>query len=85
MMQHPLWCLGMLGTKRHTFRNIVGHVDGDHDLASLSAWTASQFDPTLSWADMAWVKKRFGGPVIVKGRSRSRTTPSQRSTTVPTR
>ncbi|MET3923960.1 alpha-hydroxy acid oxidase [Devosia sp. 2618] len=67
MMQHPLWCARMLGTKRHTFRNIVGHVSGDHDLASLSAWTASQFDPTLNWADIAWVKKRFGGPVIVKG------------------
>jgi L-lactate dehydrogenase (cytochrome) len=49
MMQHPLWCARMLGTKRHTFRNIVGHVGGDHDLASLSAWTASQFDPTLNW------------------------------------
>ncbi|WP_137153206.1 alpha-hydroxy acid oxidase [Devosia sp. FKR38] len=67
MMQHPLWCARMLGTKRHTFRNIVGHVDGNHDLASLSAWTSSQFDPTLNWADVAWVKKRFGGPVIVKG------------------
>jgi len=67
MMQHPLWCARMLGTKRHTFRNIVGHVSGDHDLASLSSWTASQFDPTLSWKDVGWVKDRFGGPVIVKG------------------
>jgi len=67
MMQHPLWCLRMLGTRRHTFRNIVGHVSGDHDLASLSAWTASQFDPTLNWADVRWIKERFGGPVIVKG------------------
>ena len=67
MMQHPLWCARMLGTKRHTFRNIVGHVSGDHDLASLSAWTASQFDPTLNWADVKWIKERFGGPVIVKG------------------
>jgi L-lactate dehydrogenase (cytochrome) len=67
MMQHPLWCMRMLGTKRHTFRNIVGHVSGNHDLASLSAWTASQFDPTLDWADVRWIKERFGGPVIVKG------------------
>lgn len=68
MMQRPEWCFGMLGTKRHSFRNIVGHVDGrGHDLASLSEWTASQFDPTLSWQDIAWVKERFGGPVIVKG------------------
>ena len=68
MIQHPLWCLQMLQTKRHSFRNIVGHVDGrGHDLASLSEWTASQFDPTLNWADVKWVKERFGGPVIVKG------------------
>ncbi|NMA98243.1 MAG: alpha-hydroxy-acid oxidizing protein [Phyllobacteriaceae bacterium] len=67
MMQHPMWCARMLGTKRHTFRNIVGHVSGDHDLASLSAWTSSQFDPTLNWSDVRWVKERFGGPVIVKG------------------
>ena len=67
MIQHPLWCMQMLQTKRHTFRNIVGHVQGDHDLASLSQWTASQFDPALNWADVAWVKERFGGPVIVKG------------------
>jgi len=67
MMQHPLWCLRMLGTQRRTFRNIVGHVGGDHDLASLSAWTASQFDPTLNWGDVRWIKERFGGPVIVKG------------------
>jgi L-lactate dehydrogenase (cytochrome) len=67
MIQRPLWCMQMLGTKRHTFRNIVGHVQGDHDLASLSQWTASQFDPTLNWADVRWVKERFGGPVIVKG------------------
>jgi L-lactate dehydrogenase (cytochrome) len=67
MMQHPIWCARMLGTKRHTFRNIVGHVGGDHDLASLSAWTSSQFDPTLNWSDVKWIKDRFGGPVIVKG------------------
>jgi L-lactate dehydrogenase (cytochrome) len=67
MMQHPIWCARMLGTKRHTFRNIVGHVDGFADLASLLDWTASQHDLTLEWAYISWVKKRFGGPVIVKG------------------
>jgi L-lactate dehydrogenase (cytochrome) len=67
MAQHPLWCLKMLGTQRRTFRNIVGHVSGEHDLASLSAWTASQFDLSLNWKDVAWVKERFGGKVIVKG------------------
>lgn len=67
MATRPHWCLGMLGTRRHTFRNIAGHVEGTGDLRKLSVWTSSQFDLGLSWEDVAWVKKRFGGPVIVKG------------------
>ena len=56
----PRWCLGMLGTKRRTFGNIVGHAKGVGDLSSLSSWTAEQFDPALSWADVEWVKKLLG-------------------------
>ncbi len=67
MARKPGWALGMLGTKRHSFRNIVGHVENAGDLSKLSVWTANQFDPALSWKDVAWVKERFGGPVIVKG------------------
>src|SRR5882724_4730005 len=63
----PRWCLGMLATRRHSFGNIVGHVSGAADLSSLSAWTADQFDPTLSWDDVAWVKQRWGGKLILKG------------------
>ena len=63
----PGWCLGMLGTRRHTFRNLVGHVKGVSDMRSLSAWTNEQFDPTLSWADVEWVKKQWGGRLILKG------------------
>ena len=67
MATRPRWCLGMVGTHRRTFRNLVGHVDNLVDLSSLSAWTAQQFDPTLSWNDVGWIKDRFGGKVIVKG------------------
>jgi L-lactate dehydrogenase (cytochrome) len=63
----PRWCLGMLGTRRHTFRNLVGHVKGVSDMRSLAAWTNEQFDPRLSWADVAWVKERWGGKLILKG------------------
>jgi L-lactate dehydrogenase (cytochrome) len=63
----PRWCLGMLGTRRRGFGNIVGHVSGVGDLTSLSSWTADQFDPALSWEDVAWVKQRWGGKLIVKG------------------
>lgn len=67
MMTKPRWGLGMLGTPRREFRNIVGHVKGVENMSSLSAWTNQQFDPALSWADVEWVKKRWGGKLILKG------------------
>jgi L-lactate dehydrogenase (cytochrome) len=67
LMTKPRWCLGMLGTPRRSFGNIVGHVQGVNDMSSLGEWTANQFDPTLSWEDVEWVKKRWGGKLILKG------------------
>ena len=67
MMTKPRWCLGMLGTQRRQFGNIVGHVKGVDNMGSLSDWTAKQFDPRLSWADVEWIKKRWGGKLILKG------------------
>jgi L-lactate dehydrogenase (cytochrome) len=61
------WVKGILSTKRRDFRNIVGHVKGVTDMANLHAWTAEQFDPTLNWNDVAWIKERWGGPLILKG------------------
>ena len=63
----PRWCMGMLGTKRRSFGNIVGHVTGVADMSSLSSWTADQFDPSLNWNDVEWIKKRWGGKLILKG------------------
>jgi len=67
MMTKPRWGLGMLGTKRHGFGNIVGHVKGVENMGSLSEWTAKQFDPALNWGDVEWIKKRWGGKLILKG------------------
>ena len=63
----PRWALGMLGTPRRQFGNIVGHVSGVGDMSSLSSWTASQFDPALNWGDVEWIKNRWGGKLILKG------------------
>ena len=63
----PRWALGMLGTPRRQFGNIVGHVKGVSDMSKLSEWTASQFDPALNWKDVEWIKKRWGGKLILKG------------------
>ena len=67
LMTKPRWCLGMMGTRRHTFGNLVGHVKEVTDMKSLSSWTTEQFDPRVSWADVAWVKERWGGKLILKG------------------
>ncbi len=63
----PRWVLGMAGTKRRQFGNIVGHVTGVANMGSLAEWTAAQFDPALSWADVAWIKQRWGGKLVIKG------------------
>jgi L-lactate dehydrogenase (cytochrome) len=61
------WCMGMAGTPRRQFGNIVGHVKGVDDMGNLGAWTAQQFDPALNWGDVEWIKKRWGGKLILKG------------------
>ena len=63
----PRWSHGMLRTKRRTFGNIVGHAKSVSDISSLSVWTAEQFDPRLNWGDVEWIKKRWGGKLILKG------------------
>ncbi len=67
LMTKPGWCMEMLQTSNRQFGNIVGHVDGVDDMASLSDWTAGQFDPTLDWDEVEWIKKQWGGKLILKG------------------
>jgi L-lactate dehydrogenase (cytochrome) len=64
---HPRWCMAMAKTPRHQFGNIVGHVQGVSDMSSLAAWTAEQFDRGLNWNDVEWIKRRWGGKLILKG------------------
>jgi L-lactate dehydrogenase (cytochrome) len=66
-MRKPRWCLGMARTRRHSFGNLIGHVKGVSDLRSLAAWTNEQFDPRLSWSDIEWVKRQWGGKLVLKG------------------
>ncbi|MCF6327423.1 MAG: alpha-hydroxy-acid oxidizing protein [Devosiaceae bacterium] len=67
MATRPFWCWNLLKTPRRTFGNIVGHAKGVGDLSSLGSWTAEQFDPELSWDDVAWIKDYWGGKLIIKG------------------
>lgn len=63
----PAWCRDMLGTRRRTFGNIVGHAKGVSDLSSISAWSSEQFDPAMTWADIEWIRSIWPGKLILKG------------------
>jgi L-lactate dehydrogenase (cytochrome) len=63
----PKWCFEMLQTRRRSFRNVVGHVDGVSDLSSLSAWVGEAFDLQFTWDDIERIKDLWGGKLILKG------------------
>jgi L-lactate dehydrogenase (cytochrome) len=67
IMTKPAWALSILKSRRKTFGNLAGHVKGMENINSLAAWTASQFDPTLSWKDVEWIKSLWPGKLILKG------------------
>ncbi len=67
MAMKPRWCASVLMGKRKTFGNLDGHVKGADKLSTLMAWVGQQFDPTLSWADVEWVRQQWGGKLILKG------------------
>lgn len=67
LMKYPKWCFNMIKTSRRSFRNIVGHVEGVSDISKLSAWVSEQFDPKLSWDDVARIRDWWGGKLIIKG------------------
>jgi L-lactate dehydrogenase (cytochrome) len=67
MATRPRWALSVLQGKSRTFGNLAGHVKGMEGVNSLAQWTASQFDPTLSWKDIEWIRKLWPGKLILKG------------------
>jgi L-lactate dehydrogenase (cytochrome) len=67
MMARPRWCFEMLGTRHRRLGNIVGHAKGADDLRSMSDWVASQFDLEFSWTDIAWLRSKWRGKLILKG------------------
>jgi L-lactate dehydrogenase (cytochrome) len=63
----PRWLWSIYNSRSKTFGNLAGHVKGMENVNSLAEWTASQFDPTLSWKDVAWIRKLWPGKLILKG------------------
>ena len=67
VLRKPSWMLNVLTSKRKSFGNLEGRIPDAKSLTTLSQWIAGQFDPTLSWHDVEWVKKLWGGKLILKG------------------
>jgi L-lactate dehydrogenase (cytochrome) len=67
MLCKPSWVFNVMQSKRRSFGNLEGQIKGADNLLTLSQWIAGQFDPTLSWKDIEWVKKQWGGKLILKG------------------
>jgi L-lactate dehydrogenase (cytochrome) len=67
MATKPAWALSILRGKRKTFGNLAGHVRGMENVTSLAQWTATQFDPTLNWKDVEWMRSLWPGKLILKG------------------
>jgi L-lactate dehydrogenase (cytochrome) len=63
----PAWVSGVLRGKRRTFGNLAGHLKVDDDITSLSTWINSQFDTTLNWKDVEWVRSIWPGKLVLKG------------------
>ena len=63
----PTWMSGILRGKRRTFGNLVGHLKGIEDVAALSVWINSQFDTTLNWKDIDWIRSIWPGKLVLKG------------------
>src|SRR5579864_2873268 len=63
----PAWVKGVLQGKRRTFGNLVGHLKGTDDITALSTWIGTQFDTTLSWKDVDWIRSIWPGKLVLKG------------------
>jgi L-lactate dehydrogenase (cytochrome) len=67
VMRKPGWALNVLRGKRKSFGNLEGRIPDANSLTTLSQWIAGQFDPTLSWKDVEWVKNLWGRKLVLKG------------------
>jgi L-lactate dehydrogenase (cytochrome) len=67
ILRKPGWAVNVMTSKRKSFGNLEGRIPDAKSLATLSQWIAGQFDPTLSWKDVEWVKRHWGGPLVLKG------------------
>ncbi|WP_282182124.1 alpha-hydroxy acid oxidase [Aliiroseovarius marinus] len=63
----PRWAMEMAKTPYKSFGNVIGHAKNVDDLSSLLTWAVEMVDPSLDWDDIEWIRKEWGGPIILKG------------------
>lgn len=63
----PTWALKVLTGRRRTFGNLEAHMKHTRGLKTLAEWIAQQFDPTVTWKDLAWLRERWPGKILIKG------------------
>ena len=63
----PAWAMRVLFGRRRTFGNLAGRVGKAANFSTLSEWIASQFNPAVTWAEIAWIRSLWPGKLIVKG------------------
>ena len=63
----PAWALSILKGRRRTFGNLAGRIKDTDSVTTLAQWLATQFDPTLSWKDIEWIRSIWPGKMILKG------------------
>jgi len=65
---HPAWTWSFVRSEPVVFANVVGrHVGDGTDAVSLASYANAQFDPDVSWDDVAWLRSRWDGPIVLKG------------------
>ncbi len=67
LLSKPGWFLNVMRSRRRSFGNLEGRIPNADSLSTLSQWIQGQFDPTLSWKDVEWIKSLWKGKLVLKG------------------
>lgn len=67
MMTRPAWVFSVLSSRRWTFGNLDGYVEGLQGVKSIAQWVGRQFDQSLTWEDVEWIRGLWPGKLIIKG------------------
>jgi L-lactate dehydrogenase (cytochrome) len=65
---HPGWLWDVwLAGRPHSFENVARAVGKGAGFADFWIWVRENFDPTITWDDLGWIREAWGGPIVIKG------------------